>query len=77
MIHDKKVAEQINAVMLKAQVEINNSIFLVKDNCSPEEFEAYRRGCAKVLGYILLDVLNPIYALHPDLKPKGLDEEPD
>ena len=77
MIKDKKVAQQISVLMLKTQSEISDSIFLVKDDCSKEEFEAYRKGCATVLGSILLDILNPLYAVHPDLKPKGLDNEAD
>jgi hypothetical protein len=75
MIQDKKVAQQISDLMLKVQAEINDSIFLVKDNCSKEEFEAYRKAGARVLADILLDILNPIYAKHPALKPKGLDDE--
>ena len=72
MINDKVLASQISSLMLETSAKINDSIVTVKETCTSEEFEAYRAGCAKVLGYILIDVLNPLYQAHPDLKPKDL-----
>ena len=51
----------------------DRSILTVQKKCSLEEFKAYRLATAKVLGEILLEVLNPLYDEHPDLKPAGLD----
>ena len=73
MIENKKVAEEISALMLNVTAQINGSIAHVQDTCTDEEFKAYRRGCAKILGEVLFNVLNPLYASHPDLKPKGFD----
>lgn len=33
----------------------------------------YRLAVAKVLGEMLLEVMNPLYAEHPDLKCAGLE----
>lgn len=59
--------------MIEFSVRIDRSILTVQENCSPEEFKTYRLAAAKVLGEMLLEVMNPLYAEHPDLKPSGLD----
>jgi hypothetical protein len=45
--------------------------------CSDDEFRRYRRMIGQSMGSILLDVINPIVELYPDLKPshwnKGLE----
>jgi hypothetical protein len=33
----------------------------------------YRRAVGKIMGEVLLEVLNPLYAKHPTLKPPGLN----
>jgi hypothetical protein len=73
LIKDKSVARQISDLMIEFSARIDRSILTVQEKCSPEEFKAYRLATAKVLGEILLEVLNPLYDEHPDLKPAGLD----
>lgn len=72
MIKDKDVAQKISLLMLDIGAHINESIALAKDHCSKEEFEAYRKVAGKVMGEILLEIMNPIYKAHPDLKPKEM-----
>jgi hypothetical protein len=59
--------------MIEFSMRIDSSILSVQENCPPEEFKTYRLAAAKVLGEMLLEVMNPLYAEHPDLKPSGLD----
>jgi hypothetical protein len=59
--------------MVEFSVRIDRSILTVQENCSPEEFKVYRLAAAKVLGEMLLEVMNPLYAVHPYLKPEGFD----
>ena len=73
MIKEKSVAQQISELMLEYSGRINESILLVQETCSPQEFKTYRLAAAKVMGEMLLEVMNPLYREHPDLKPKGLD----
>jgi hypothetical protein len=73
MIENKKVAEEISALMFDVTARLNGSIAHVQDTCSDKEFKAYRLACAKILGEVLVDVLNPLYAAHPDLKPDSFD----
>ena len=67
------MAQQISELMLEYSERINESILLVQQKCSHEEFKAYRLAAAKVMGEMLLEVMNPLYREHPDLKPEGLD----
>lgn len=72
MIKSKDIAEKISALMIKYSAELNDSIILVKEQCSEEEFLKYRKAAAYIMGEMLIRVMNPLYAEHPDLKPEGL-----
>jgi hypothetical protein len=72
MIKNQDVAKQISDLMVELSQRINDSIILVQEKCSEEEFVTYRRAAAQVLGGIYLDIMTPVYLLHPSLKPEGL-----
>ncbi len=57
----------------RVTAQLNESVAQVRDECGAEELHAYRRAVGKVMGEILLEVLNPLYAEHPELKPPGWD----
>jgi hypothetical protein len=71
MISDPVIARRISALMLDVSAKLNDSISDVAQR-SPEEAESYKRAVGFLLGGILLDVLNPLYKAHPDLKPAEL-----
>ena len=73
MIKNKDSAIEISALMLDISERLNGSIRMVQDTCDEEDLKIYRRAAGKVLGEILLEVLNPLYVEHPSLKPAGLD----
>jgi hypothetical protein len=73
MIQQESVASEISQLMLEYGAKLNESVALVRDRCSQAEFEEYRNAVGKIMGDMLLDVMNPIYAIHPNLKPEGLD----
>jgi len=73
MIKDKDIACEINELMLEYSKKIDATIAQVQSSCSNEEFEKYRKASGVVLGNILLEIMNPIYKEHPDLKPKELE----
>jgi hypothetical protein len=52
---------------------LDASVDLVKSRCSAEEFDVYRMAVGKVMADIFVEVMNPLYRQHPDLKPAGLD----
>ncbi|MBK5143866.1 hypothetical protein I2494_09065 [Budviciaceae bacterium BWR-B9] len=72
MINNTEVAESISDLMLKIGKDINESIILVQAECSPDEFSAYKLAAGKVMGEILLEIMNPIYEMHPDIIPDEL-----
>jgi len=73
MISSPEVAERVNALMLEIAAKLNASIADVGSSCPEEEFATYRRVVAKIMGAMLLDIMNPIYAAHPALKPSQLE----
>ena len=73
MIKNRDVACQISDLMIEFSKKIDNSVRLVQEQCSVEEFRQYRLAAGRVLGEILLEIMNPLYGEHPGLKPEGLD----
>jgi len=73
MLKNKDVAQSISVLMIEFSSRINGSISMVKDQCSEAEFNEYRRAAGRVMGEMLLGIMNPIYKEHPDLKPPGLE----
>lgn len=69
MIKDVDIAREISELMLDYGGKLDKSVALVREKCTSEEFQEYRRAVGKVMGEILLDVLNPLYQSHPSLKP--------
>jgi hypothetical protein len=73
MITNANTAKRISDLMLDISGQLDESVATVKRTCPPEEFESYRRTVGRILGQVLLNVLNPLYAEHPTLKPPGLE----
>jgi hypothetical protein len=72
VISNKATAQLISALMLDFGRRLDASVLSVQETCTPEEFRAYRRAVGKVMGDMLLEVLNPLYVTHPELKPREL-----
>lgn len=72
MIKGIVVPQQIQDMMKDIVETLNTSIVTVREHCSPEEFQIYRRAIGSVMGEILLEVLNPLHSDHPSLKPQEL-----
>jgi hypothetical protein len=62
-----------NALMLEIGAKLNASIADVGSSCPEEEFANYRHVAGKIMGTMLLEIMNPIYAAHPGLKPSQLE----
>lgn len=73
MIKDKKSAEKINKLMLDMGKALDQSILDIQDVISEEELAQYKQAVAKVMADMLFDIMNPIYAEHPSLKPEELN----
>jgi len=73
MIADAAIAKQISEMMLEISRKLDGSVALVSANCLQEERTSYRRAVGKVLGEILLEILNPLYLKHPSLRPPAME----
>jgi hypothetical protein len=72
----KDIGEAISKLMLKYAAKLDDSVRLVMENCSDDEFQAYRLAVGKVMAEMLTEIMNPIYREHPDLLPEGLEPPP-
>ena len=72
MIKNKKIAKEVSDLMLSIGDKLDGSVALVKEECDQEDFKKYRLAVGKVLGEMLLEIMNPIYDEHPDIKPVEL-----
>ena len=73
MLKDSLIAQQVSDLMIEFGERLNDSIIAVQEQCSPEEFKAYRLAVAKIMAEMLLEVMNPLYAQHPSIKPPELE----
>ena len=72
MIADRSVAEKVSTLMVEFGARLNESVATVQASYSESEFSAYRAAVGRLMGAMLLDIMNPIYGQHPDLKPPQL-----
>ena len=69
----REAAEKIVNLMIKHGAEQNALLTEIHPICSDDEFQKYKRMIGQSMGSLLLDVINPIVELHPDLKPSQLE----
>ncbi len=74
MFEDKEVAHAVSDLMLEIGEKLDASVAQVQQRCSAAEFERYREVVGRVMGDLLLEVMNPLYLKHPEFKPEGLDD---
>ncbi|MBK8257178.1 MAG: hypothetical protein IPK82_31460 [Polyangiaceae bacterium] len=66
---ERETALKVNPMLVDCYFKLHETIDIVRQNSNEEEFQAYCAAVGKVLGYLLLDVLEPIYAQNSDLRP--------
>jgi len=71
----KDVAEAILALVFEYGGKLNDSMLAVRDTGEEEEFHRYRRAVGTVLASTFENIVDPIFAEHPDLKPDQLNLE--
>jgi hypothetical protein len=73
MIKVSLIAQEVSNLMIEFQGRLNDSLIVVQEQCSLEGFKVYRLAVAKIMAEMLLEVMNPLYAQHPAIKPPELD----
>lgn len=70
---DRKLAEQIVALVNGCIDQLISSLAPVEAATSPEDFAAYKRGVARVIGAFDAEIIDRIAREHPDLRPADDD----
>lgn len=73
MIEDEMLARGVSELMLGIGAKLDASVAGLQPLLPQDDFIRYRRAIGGIMGAMLLDVLNPIYERHPQLKPMQLD----
>jgi hypothetical protein len=73
MLSNPLIAREVSKLMLEFGAELDATLVKVQSECSTQEFTQYRTAVGKVMGEMLLEIMNPLYDAHPNLKPKELD----
>lgn len=69
MISDPMLARKIFGLMLEFSARLDASVADVQDHCTNAEFNAYRQAIGIVMSDMLFEIMNPLYATHPNIKP--------
>ncbi|MEL7525146.1 MAG: hypothetical protein AAFN16_05225 [Pseudomonadota bacterium] len=72
----KEAAAQVVDLFIEFGARLDQSVSLVQQSSSESELKTYRRSVGKLMGRMLLEIMNPIFEAYPDLKPEGLEELP-
>lgn len=64
---DRACAREVRDLALSAVKELNRALLAARGRCSAVVYERLRRATGMSIGRIQMEVLEPIYALHPEL----------
>jgi hypothetical protein len=65
-------AQQVERILRDANGRLNDALLVIQADCSAEEFEEYRTQIGRIMGAIVVDFLQPIYAQYPETTPPEL-----
>ncbi len=72
---ERKLAEQIVALVNPHVDQLISSLAPVEAEISAEEFAGYKRGVARVIGAYDAEIIERVAREYPDLKPSDEDSE--
>lgn len=73
MITDPNTAKYVGDLMLHCLRQMEESIVTVNNTSPPDEGLKYKNAVGLAAFRVIYDVLEPLYAQHPELKPPGWD----
>lgn len=68
----RDAAKIILDVVIKNAAEQDAALVRIQPLCSQEEFNEYRRMIGRLMGEMVTEVMHPIIAKYPELKPLQL-----
>ena len=69
---EKNIAEETSLLALKVSSTLDNHLKKLQETCSKDEFEIMRKGIGLVMGYLYTDVMEPLWSMHPELRPNEM-----
>jgi hypothetical protein len=72
---ERKLAEQIVALINSQIDQLISTLGPVEEAVSPEEFAVYKRGIAKVINTFDAEIIDRVAREYPDLKPADDDAD--
>jgi hypothetical protein len=73
LIENVETAEYVSKLVVNLNSQLNEFVERVERGSSRNEFTTYRRCVGRLINSILEDILEPLYAKHPTLKPRELE----
>ncbi len=64
---NKASAQTVQKHILQAMEELTAALFAAEDGATPEGYATLKKGIGLALGHIQMEILEPIYAEHPEL----------
>lgn len=71
MISDRALAQEVSACVSECTARLGALVKSAQAVCPESEYPRFRIAIQKVMREMMLEVIKPIYAQHPDLKPSG------
>lgn len=69
MISNDALAGAVNARMRECLKILDETVGLVQNAIPADEFHQFRRATGKVMGALVVEILNPLREAHPELWP--------
>jgi hypothetical protein len=69
----REAARKIIDVMVRQAADQNAALAEVQAICTDAEFQSLKQMIGRSTASMLLDVINPLVAIYPDLKPPQLE----
>jgi hypothetical protein len=68
------VAAEMSRRVIEIMGLLDSSVHFVQENCTEEEFKVLRLSIGKVMGKLVIEVMNPLYANNPEVKPPEYED---
>ncbi|MGE3249054.1 MAG: hypothetical protein AB7J28_01855 [Hyphomonadaceae bacterium] len=69
---DRATAERVERLGRDANAALNEALVIAQETCSTEEFVKLRTVVGRIMGSVVIDVLQPLYAEYPEIIPPEL-----
>jgi len=67
------VAKEVNDIMFSISGQLNQSVAFFQTRMKDEEFIKYRRAIGAIMATMWEEIMCPLYAEHPNLKPQEIE----